>query len=295
MGTTWSAAFTHPRVGAEPALATVQAALDGVVAQMSPWEPGSDLNRYNRAPAGAWIDLPDDLLFVLDASLQIAAQTDGAFDPTLGALTDLWGFGPVAFRGAPPTADEVAAAVAVSGWRRLMREGSRLLQPGGLGLDLGGVAKGFGVDKAVDALLALGVANALVEVGGELKGVGAKPDGSPWWAAVEADEAGAEPDTVAALSGWALATSADHRRAFIHDGLRYGHTLDPAAGVPRRTPTLSASVLHTSCMLADAYATAALVMAPEAALRLAEREHLALRLTGADGAAGSRRFQAYAS
>ena len=230
MGTTWSAVFTHLTLPADVATAAVQAALDAVVAQMSPWEPASDLCRFNAAATGEWVSLPEDLLTVVDIGLKVAAATGGAFDPTLGALVDLWGFGPAAFSGAPPSPAEVAAAAAVSGWRRLRRDGERLLQPGGLRLDLGGVAKGFGVDQAVSALQALGVRNALVEVGGELKGIGAKPDGSPWWVSLEAAPASGGGEALVALSGWAVATSADHRRRFVHAGRTFGHTLDRRHG-----------------------------------------------------------------
>ena len=295
MGTTWSAALTHPAARADAARWAVQSALDGVVAQMSPWEPASDLNRYNAAAAGAWVELPADLLHVVDASLRVAAETDGAFDPTLGALVDLWGFGPLPFRGAPPTPDAITAAVATCGWRRLQRDGARLLQPGGLRLDLGGVAKGFGVDKAMAALQALGVRNALVEVGGELKGIGAKPDATPWWVALEPPPGSSPaPETMIALSGWTVATSADHRRAFLHDGARYGHTLDPATGGPRRTDALAATVVHESCMLADAFATAALVQAPAEALRLADESERVL-LLHARGMSASRAAQAWSA
>ena len=283
MGTTWSAAFTHALIGAEAAHRAVQGALDRVVAQMSPWEPASDLVRYNHAPAGAWVELPADLLTVVDAGLLVAAETDGAFDPTLGALVDLWGFGAAPFRGSPPSQAQIVAAADLCGWRKLARDGSRLLQPGGLRLDLGGVAKGFGVDRAVEALEVLGVRNALVEVGGELKGVGAKPDGSPWWASIEPPPDAPQGDeTIVALSGWAIATSADHRRGFTHGERRYGHTLDPTAATPRHGGALSVTIVHRSCMQADAYATAALVMDGEGALQFCRRKGLALMLADRD-------------
>lgn len=296
MGATWSAAFTHASVSAETARAAIQAALDGVVVQMSPWEPASDLNRYNAASAGAWVELPPDLLHVADAALRIAAETDGAFDPTLGALIDLWGFGPKPFRGAPPTVEEITAARSVSGWRRLAQDGSRLLQPGGLRLDLGGVAKGFGVDRAMGALQALGVANALVEVGGELKGAGAKPDGSPWWVSLEPPPgARAHEETVIALSGWAVATSADHRRAFTHEGRRYGHTLDPATGAPLQAAALSATVIHRDCMAADAYATAALASPAGGLLARADADGFGLMLVHSDRTDTSSMIEAWSA
>ena len=186
MGTTWSAKAVLPATVDLPALeAMVQRALDAVVAQMSPWEPLSDLSRYNRAPAGSWVRLPEATMTVLRRAIEMAEASDGAFDPTLGALTDLWGFGPRPFSGAPPERDAVTALREAGGWKRLTLDGEALFQPGGLKLDLNGIAKGFGVDQAADALDRAGVKSYLVEVGGELRGTGAKPDGQPWWVELE--------------------------------------------------------------------------------------------------------------
>jgi thiamine biosynthesis lipoprotein len=103
MGTTWSVRLVAPPTANADALAAMaQRELDSVVRQMSPWEPLSDLSRYNRAAAGSWTALPPAFAQVLRCALEIAEQTDGAFDPTLGALVDLWGFGPRPFSGAPP-------------------------------------------------------------------------------------------------------------------------------------------------------------------------------------------------
>ena len=149
MGTTWSVKAVLPDTVDLAALGTrVQRALDSVVAEMSPWAPQSDLRRYNDAPAGSWVALPAATVTVLRRAIKIAEASGGAFDPTLGALTDLWGFGPRPFSGAPPQAAEVAAAREAAGWTRLRLDGDALFQPGGLRLDLNGVAKGFGVDQA---------------------------------------------------------------------------------------------------------------------------------------------------
>ena len=186
MGTTWSVKLVAPPTASAEALtAMVQRELDAVVAQMSPWEAGSDLSRYNRALAGTWTALPAAFAQVLACALDVAERTAGAFDPTLGALVDLWGFGPRPFTGGPPAAAAVAAARDTTGWRRLALDGDRLFQPGGLHLDLNGIAKGFAVDQVAAALDRAGARSYLVEVGGELRGTGAKPDGQPWWVELE--------------------------------------------------------------------------------------------------------------
>jgi thiamine biosynthesis lipoprotein len=277
MGTSWSAKAVLPATVDLPALeAMVQRALDVVVAQMSPWEPLSDLCRYNRASPGSWVRLPEATLTVLRRAIEVAEATAGAFDPTLGALTDLWGFGPRPFSGAPPEACDIAALREAGGWKRLTLDGEALFQPGGLKLDLNGVAKGFGVDQVAAALDRAGVKSYLVEVGGELRGTGAKPDGQPWWVELERPPSANDAEkTVVALHGMSVATSGDYRRFFDHDGRRYAHTLDPATGAPVTHATVSVTVLAADCMSADAWATALTVMAPDAALAFAAQHDLA--------------------
>ncbi|GGC48593.1 FAD:protein FMN transferase [Siccirubricoccus deserti] len=285
MGTRWSVRWVG---SARPEVlrARIQARLDIVVAQMSGWEPGSDLSRFNRAPAGSWQRLPAEFLAVLDCALAIAAETGGAFDPSIGRLVDLWGFGPrPAPTPGPPGAELLAPARAGGGWQRLRLDvpGGRALQPGGLGLDLSGIAKGYAVDLVAEALATAGVAAFLVEIGGELRGQGMKPDGTPWWVALETPpgeqpmEAAGGEEYVVALHGLSVATSGDYRRFFQHGGRRYGHTLDPRTGWPVEESLASVTVLHPNCMRADALATALSVLGTEAGLHHARRHGIAAR------------------
>jgi len=276
MGTSWSARFVAHSGADLPGLtAQVQRALDAVVAQMSAWEPLSDLSRYNRSAAGSWIALPPEMAGVLRRAIEIAQATDGAFDPTLGALTDLWGFGPRPFSGEPPPRQAVDAALQTGGWTRLTLDGDALFQPGGLRLDLNGIAKGFGVDQAAAALERAGVRSYLVEVGGELRGTGAKPDGQPWWVELERPPAANDAlRTLVALHDLSVATSGDYRRFFDHAGRRYAHTLDPASGAPSDQGVVSVTVLASTCMDADAWATALTVMGPTEALAFASAHAL---------------------
>lgn len=269
MGTVWRVRLTAP-AGADltGTRAAVQAALDGVVAEMSHWEPDSVLGRFNRAPAASWTALPSDFATVIAAALAVAARTDGAFDPAIGAVVDCWGYGPEPVAG-PPEKSQVADALAAGGWRRLAFDpgARRLRQPGGLRLDLSGIAKGFAVDKVSAVLAAHGHAHALVEVGGELVGRGLRPDGEPWWVDLETPFAAAEPLRVA-LHEVAVATSGDY--------VRGRHTIDPRTGYPVEH-ALAVSVLHASAMMADAWATALSVLPPDTRVAFAEAEGLAVR------------------
>ena len=278
MGTTWRVRLAAPRTLArEPVGAGIRARLAEVVAQMSTWEPASDLCRFNAAPAGAWRALPPAFMDVLACGLEIAARSGGAFDPAAGALVDAWGFGPAPARGVPDDAT-IAAALARGGWRRLRidRVGVHARQPGGLALDLSAIAKGYAVDRIADWLATRGVPDHLVEVGGELRGAGVRPDGQPWWVALESPGIAGD-EALVALHGLAVATSGDYHRWFEQDGERYAHTLDPRDGRPVRHGLASVSVLHARCMAADALSTALTVLGPDEGLRFATRERVAAR------------------
>lgn len=293
MGTTWSVRWVGPAAVDAPAWrAAIQAELDSVVAEMSTWEAGSDLSRFNALPEGAECTLPPACFEVLAAGLEIAARTQGAFDPAAGGLVDLWGFGPRARHDepgfTPPTRAQAMAAAARGNWRSLRVDAParRVRQPGGLRLDFSGIAKGHAVDRIAQRLAALGAADHLVEVGGELRGAGMKPDGQPWWVDLQPPP-GASNDlgeTRLALHGLSVATSGDYLRQYMHDGERLSHTIDPRNGMPVANGVASVSVIHPQAMRADAWATALTVLGTDEALAMADAERLAVLLIRRDGA-----------
>lgn len=290
MGTSWSVRVAGPRALAlEPLAQAIRQELDLVVAQMSPWEPGSDISRFNHARAGSWQALPEAFAEVLACGLQVARDSDGAYDPCAGALVDAWGFGPRQRHDqpgfAPPDDAAVQAARAVSGWQRLQAGPLGVRQPGGLRLDLSAIAKGHAVDRIVQRLAQqFGLDDVLAEVGGELRGEGVKPDGQPWWVALEPVprwvdggwrlDADALPTRIA-LHGLSVATSGDHRRFFARGDRRYPHTIDPRSGRPIEHGVAVVTVLDASCMRADALSTALTVMGPQAGLPWAAQRGIA--------------------
>ncbi|MCB4805562.1 thiamine biosynthesis lipoprotein [Methylobacterium brachiatum] len=278
MGTTWSVRLAGAHGRTASLGAAIAVLLDRLVMDLSHWEPASALCRFNRSPSGTLHSLPGALREVLEAALAIAEETSGAFDPTLGALVDLWGFGPQGPVPVPPDPEALAQAASCCGWQKLRFDRTRgdAWQPGGLSLDLSGIAKGYAVDRVSALLIERGVPDHLVEIGGELRGSGLKPDGSPWWGAMESPDA-TVPEMVAALHGLAVATSGEYRRCFVNAGRHFGHTLDPHRAEPIDTGLLAVSVLHSSCMLADAYATALLALGLERGSRLATRANLSAR------------------
>lgn len=284
MGTTWCVRVATPaNTDLHRLHDAMQSELDAVVRQMSHWEADSDLSRYNRAESGSWHVLPAGFARVLDGAIAIARASDGAFDPTLGALAGLWGFGPHAHEQTrTPTAEALARARAECGWRRLRQRdaGREWLQPGGLQLDLSAIAKGHAIDCVQQRLRTEGIASALVEVGGELYGFGRKPDGSHWRVLLEGGPEEGEhdlPPRCVALSDMAVATSGDRWHHYTRDGRRYTHTLDPRSGEPMPHAPMAVSVLAEDAMQADAWATALSVLGVDAGMALADRHQLAVR------------------
>lgn len=285
MGTTWTVRYinTHQQSD-DVARELIQRELDIVVAQMSTWQADSNLSIFNRADANTWHDLPAPFFKVLDCALKIAAETNGAFDPTIGPLVNLWGFGPAGQRISPPDAAEVKTLHAHCGWQKLQLDSDRMraLQPGNVYVDFSGIAKGYSVDRIAHALENAGIENYLIEVGGELYGAGVKPDGQPWWIALETTpDSSSITQSIVALHGLAVATSGNYRRYFQHLGQHYSHTIDPRTGFPidrASNALVSVTVLHAECMIADALATAFTVMGVDAALAYATQKDIAALL-----------------
>ena len=284
MGTSWSARLLQPPGVRSNLGQQMQAELDGIVAEMSHWDPESTLGRYNRAPGGSWHALPPRFVEVLDYALGVAEASGGAYDPFAGALVNLWGFGPErrfnqpGFYAPAPSAVQSVLAQRASLSPEVDRAGARLLQPGGALLDFSSIAKGYAVDRLAWCLEQHGVRHYVVEIGGELRGAGMKPDGQPWWVTLEGVPGLDSTPTVAALHGLAVATSGDYRRYFEHGSLRASHTLDPRSGYPIANDLASVTVLHPSCMAADAWSTTITVLGLDAGLALAEERQLAARL-----------------
>ena len=250
------------------------AAVEQVDQQMSPWKPDSDLSRLNRAAREAWVALPPEMLTVLARALEVARQRGGAFDPSVGALVDAWGFG--AARGAPDAAAIRAATQAMHrpAYQNLELEpaNGRARKHAPLQVDLCGIAKGYAVDRMIDVLKQHGVAHALAALDGELRALGGQADGQPWAVALESPTPGQRSaHGVLELQDLAVATSGDYRH-FVQVGTeRLAHTMDARRATPVRNDVASVTVLAPEGMSADAWATALLVAGGDHGLALAQR------------------------
>lgn len=287
MGTGWTARLGDPLPAPLPVLrGEIERHLEAVNAEMSTWRGDSLISRFNQAPAGTAFELPPGFDAVLAAALTLARETDGAYDPTVGPLVNLWGFGPDGTRKAPPAAEAVAAARARVGWQRLAFEpGSRrLVQPGGIYLDLSSIAKGHGVDRVVEHLRSRGLRSAMFDIGGDLRVIGRRPDGQPWQIGIERPAEGVRDlQTVVAMpADQALATSGSYRNFFREGSRRFAHLIDPRTAEPVAHRLVSVSVLHASCTQADALATALSVLGPDAGMAFARSRGLAVLLLVAE-------------
>ena len=271
MGTRWSALFfTEAGFDTAGVSAALQAAVGEVDSQMSSWKPDSDLMRINRAPVGEWIPAPPRLIEVLRLGLAIGKASGGAFDPCMGDAVTAWGFGPEAAAG--NRIREALAAPRRPSWEIIDIEEGRLRKHAAVTLDLNGIAKGYGVDRLADTLIAHGIAAFLVGIDGEMRARGLRPDGEPWTIAVE------QPDydrravhSVLVLEDGAVATSGDYRHWVDVEGRRLSHTMNPKSGGPLARSPASVSVVAQSCAEADAWATALMVLGPDEGCAIAAR------------------------
>ncbi|MFN3991472.1 MAG: FAD:protein FMN transferase [Tabrizicola flagellatus] len=274
MGTRWSALFfAAPGLDPGPVQTALQAAVAAVDAQMSTWNPDSDLMRLNAAPVGDWQDIPGDLARVLALGLAIGRASGGAFDIGMGDAVRAWGFGPAA---ADPHAIRSAMETARRPAHELLElDGTRARKTAPLSLDLNGIAKGYGVDRLAEVLGDHGIRNALVGIDGEMRAMGLRPDGTPWTIAVEApDRDRRAPHSILTLEDAAVATSGDYRHWVTVRGRDLSHTMDPARGVPLLAPPASVTVIAPTCAEADAWATALMVLGADAGARLARQRGL---------------------
>ncbi|UDF05112.1 FAD:protein FMN transferase [Asticcacaulis sp. AND118] len=281
--TTWQVRLhTDGPIDRQGLSARIQALLDRIDAEMSPYRADSDLTRFNEAPTGAFVALPPLLMQVIAHALDIARLSDGAFDPALLEAVELWGFGAKIVAEGLPAPQAQAALKQRQDWRALNWQSDGLTKPEGVKLDLCGIAKGYAVDMVTQMLKETpGVRSALVEIGGELKGFGIHRDGQPWWVEIESAPTGLE--TLVALLDMAVATSGDTKRFFIHDGVRLSHTIDAATAAPVRSGISQVSVFDADCWRADALATALMVMGEARAMQFAQTHAIPCLIRLSDG------------
>lgn len=237
----------------------------------------SELMQFNQAKTGQPQAISEDMQVVMSIAQEVYGLTDGAFDPTVAPLVNLWGFGPNESNNVIPQSEQIQQALSVIGLNHLVlnKAAKKAQREQDIKLDFSAIAKGYAVDAVADLLESSGIQHYLVEVGGELRARGYKPNGDLWRIAIERPSlVQGDVQQVIALQDVAVATSGDYRNYFEKNGKRYSHTIDPRIGYPVDHELASVTVIEETAVKADALATAMMVMGPEDSLMLAEKYNI---------------------
>ena len=225
---------------------------------------------------GQTTEISSDFCLVLYKSSLVWKASDGEFDPTIGKLIDLWGFGRGGGQRTVPQKHQIAALMPKIGFKNIQiaSTGALVKKNQAVSLDLSSIAKGYGVDQVAQVIHRSGFDNYLVEIGGEIFASGKRADGKLWRIGINRprkDAAVNDVYKIVDLNNQGFATSGDYRNFFEVDGIRYSHVIDPRTGYPVSNGIVSVSIIADNCTLADGLATAVMVMGTEKGLDLINR------------------------
>lgn len=243
--------------------------------------PTSDVGRINAA-AGEPVEVDGQTAELVSRALRHCEDSDGLFDITIGAVSELWDF----TQGVVPAGDAIASALPHVGWERVRVDGTTVrLEDPRARIDLGGIAKGFVTDKLIQLFVQHGVADAFVNLGGNVAVVGHNERGGPWVVGVRDpfDESGSRVVARVETTAGSLVTSGLYERSFERDGRRYWHILDPRTGYPVETDLVSASIFSAASIDGDGYTKPLFMLAPDDALAFAQSRGLGALLVDKDG------------
>jgi len=268
MGTTYNVKFVINRFIPPEELNTIKTAIQNALNEvdnlMSTYKVTSEVSLFNALPVGQSLELSDKTYEVLAYAKKLYLLSDGYFDITIGPLVDLWGFGATGIRETPPSSLDIKKAAKMVGSDHFELISGKIKKLSSSHIDLSAIAKGYGVDQAALSLKNLGINDYLVEVGGEVDTNGHKINGVPWILGIEQpDYRGRKAYTTINLEHASLATSGDYRNFFEYSGERFSHTINPKTLKPVQHKLTSVSVTAENCMIADALATALMVMGEE--------------------------------
>lgn len=278
MGSSYTIQYVRPVEG--PSVTQVQQEVDAILAdidqQFSTYRGDSIVARFNRLPAGSCQAMPADVLKLVRLGDTLWRESGGAFDLSVEPLLNLWGFGPQAREEKIPDPQRLREARQRVGQGHLRIDGEQLCKDIALELDFNSIAAGYSVDRIAGRLQEIGIDNVLVEVTGELKAVGHKPDGSAWRVAVELPREDRQiAQQVLSIDGLGVSTSGDYRNYFEENGRRFSHTFDARLGRPVAHSLAAVTVFDPSTLVADGYSTLLLILGPEEGWEFAVAQDLA--------------------
>lgn len=281
MGTTFNVQIVGPVDGvvSDDLKSEIQATLDDIESSMSTYLPESELSQFNASTTSDWFDISAGLCDVIEGAQALSRLSGGAFDITVGPLVNLWGFGNDGSISEPPDAARIAELMQAVGNDKLHTDCSRPAarkDAARLQVDLSAYAKGYGVDRVAGLLDGHGIADYLVEIGGEVRARGSNGRDVSWSIGVEAPTRDSRSVArIVRLDDAAMATSGDYRIYFESAGRYYSHTIDPRTGYPVSHNAAAVTVVADTTAFADGMATALLVLGPDKGLELAEQQDIA--------------------
>jgi len=253
--------------------------LEEIEKKMGRTDPDSLVAKMNRLGSKEPVPVDPEMMFVLNKSFYIFNLTNGKFDVTIGPLIRLWGFDTAEKRPRVPRRREIMSRLHQVNFRNLeldQKNQTVSFKTPGMGIDLGGVAKGYAVDQLLKLLLEMGIQRAIVEIGGDVKTLGLKPDNLLWVVGIQHPRDRGKLLAILDSDGRAIATSGDYEKNFVEEAILYHHILNPKTGYPARK-CQSVTVLANSALHADALSTGIFVMGTEMGMKLIEE------LPGVDG------------
>ena len=279
MGTTFHIKY-FPReatIASDLLLEKVNQELVNINQLMSTYIPDSELSLLNKTKANTEFVVSEDNRILLEESIRIHEISYGAFDVTIGPLVNLWGFGPDGRVTKRPEQELIEQTKQWIGSNSFELTGSKVIKKhDNTYIDFSAIAKGYGVDKVAELIASHGINSYLVEIGGEIRVQGVKPNDDNWTVAIEKPvSTERQVQLIIALNNVAMATSGDYRNYFEQGGVRFSHTISAATGQPITHNLASVTVLHESAATADALATTINVMGAELGLAFVEKHNIA--------------------
>jgi len=248
------------------------------------FSPDSEITAINKAAGKKTVKVSRETLEIIKKSVDISVLTNGAFDITIAPIVRLWNFSDKNRNPSIPSPDVIEKARRFVNYRKIkinIETSEIYLEEKGMELDLGGIAKGYAADKAINAIRSKGIKAALVAVAGDIRGYGVSTSGEAWKVGIQNPRPEAESEkpwedifATINLMNMAISTSGDYQRFFIKDGKRFHHILDPATGFPASSGLISVSVIAPEGYISDSLSTAVFILGIEKGLKLLELMHL---------------------
>ena len=279
MGTTYTIKIisSHSNIGCNELKFGIDSVLENVNRQMSTWDSNSEISILNQNESISPILVSTEFYNIVEMAQSISVKTGGIFDITIYELMSLWGFGPTPKIGVP-NLDDINQVLISIGYEKIILSQNHIQKTDSkIKLDLNAIAKGYGVDQVFKWINSQGYSELFVEIGGEVKCSGRNQNNKYWSIGIENPTGGNKHNQIFAAiiysDGGAVATSGNYRNFVNINGEILGHTINPKTGYPIQTDVLSVTVLSDLCMVADAWATALMVMDYDTGLKMVNENH----------------------